>query len=445
VSPERKFGCAIALRTNPERKRKSFFFRSAIFSDYCRSLKLLHPRRKVAGVDEAALVYVSELRGLTARVELRHILCMHRYARQMMLPEVGEAGQRALAAARVLIVGAGGLGSPVALYLAAAGVGRIGIVDDDVVELSNLQRQILHSTPKVGQPKVLSASERLQELNPDIRIDLHPIRIAADSAMALISEYDLVIDGSDNFPTRYVVNDACVLAGKPYVYGSVSRFEGQVSVFGFRGAGCYRCLYPEPPATGVAPSCAEAGVLGVLPGIIGTLQATEALKIILGIGDPLVNRLLLFDALAMKFRELKLHRDPACPVCGKHPTIKSLGDVQYVCASAIAEPVMVEITPTELNKRLAGGDDIMLVDVREPHELAICSLPGSWPIPLAQIKTRANEIDAKRDVVVYCRSGGRSAKAIADLREAGYAGKLINLKGGMLAWSDEVDPNVPKY
>jgi molybdopterin/thiamine biosynthesis adenylyltransferase/rhodanese-related sulfurtransferase len=363
----------------------------------------------------------------------------------MILPGIGIEGQRKLAAARVLIVGAGGLGSPSALYLAAAGVGRIGIVDDDKVDLTNLHRQILHSTQTVGTSKVESAGQRLAELNPEIRVDLHALRVAADSAMALINDYDLVIDGSDNFSTRYVISDACVLAGKPYVYGSVSRFEGQVSVFGFRGAGCYRCLYPEPPAAGVAPSCAEAGVLGVLPGIIGTLQATEALKIILGIGDLLVNRLLLFDALAMKFRELKLHRDPACPVCGKHPTIKSLGDVQYVCASAIAEPVMEEITPTELNRRLAKGDDIMLVDVREPHELAICSLPGHWPIPLAQIKARANEVDAKRDVVVYCRSGGRSAKAIADLREAGYTGKLINLKGGMLAWSDEVDPNVPKY
>lgn len=360
-----------------------------------------------------------------------------RYLRHVALPAIGVEGQLKLNRSRVLLIGAGGLGSPVALYLAAAGVGRLRIVDDDKVELTNLQRQILHGMRQIGQPKVQSAAGRIADLNPEIAVEIHSVRFTAANAAELVRGVDVVVDGSDNFATRYAASDACVAAGLPYVYGSVSQFEGQASVFGYRGGGCYRCLHPQSPPAGLVPNCAEGGVLGVLPGIIGTIQATEALKVLLGIGEPLVNRLLIFDALAMTFRELKWRRDPECPVCGNRPANQP--DV------TAEEPTMQEITPAELKKRLDAGDDVMVVDVREPHELAICSLPGTWPIPLAQVLARANEIDEKRDVVVMCKGGGRSAKAILDLQQAGFKGKLINLKGGILAWADDVDPNVTKY
>lgn len=357
-----------------------------------------------------------------------------RYQRHIALRAIGPEGQLKLNQSSVLLIGAGGLGSPAALYLAAAGVGRLGIVDDDKVDLTNLQRQILHGTRTIGHAKAHSAAERIADLNPEIAVEPHPVRLTKANVDALVKKYDVVVDGSDNFATRYLVNDTCVRAGKPYVYGSVSEFEGQAAVFGFRDGGCYRCLFPEPPAAGLAPNCAETGVLGVLPGIIGTIQATEALKVLLGIGEPLVNRLLLLDVLTMKFRELKWKRDPACPVCGTQPA-----------TTLEKESVMQEITATELKKRLDAGEDLMVIDVREPHELAVCSLPGAWSIPLAQVVARANEIDENREVVMMCKAGGRSAMAIANLRHAGYKGKLLNLKGGILAWADEVDPNLAKY
>lgn len=363
-----------------------------------------------------------------------------RYLRHLSLPEIGVSGQRKLLASSVLLIGAGGLGSPAGLYLAAAGVGRIGIADDDVVELSNLQRQILHATGAVGNSKVQSAARRLTELNPDVRVETHAKRVDASNVCSLMSGYDVVIDGSDSLATRYVVNEACVRLTKPYVYGSVSRFEGQVSVFHTGDSGCYACLYPPSTLPAGVPNCAENGVLGVVPGVVGTLQATEALKIILGVGDVLANRLLLFNALTMKFRELHFARDPDCPVCGNHPA-----PARPVEKSPNEEMPMIEITPIDLKRRLDAGDRMMVVDVREPHELAICRLAGSHSIPLAQVVQRMSELDAGRDTIVMCRSGGRSAKAIADLQQAGYAGTLINLKGGILAWADDVDPAITRY
>lgn len=368
-----------------------------------------------------------------------------RYQRQMALPEVGVAGQQALARARVLLVGAGGLGSPAALYLAAAGVGCLGIVDDDVVALSNLHRQVLHGTSAIGKSKTDSAGERLHDLNPDVRVVRHPVRISPENAMALIAAYDLVVDGSDNFATRYLVNDACVLAGKPFVYGTVSRFEGQVSVFNFHASGCYRCLYPQAPVRGVAPSCADGGVLGVLPGIIGTMQAAEAIKIMLGAGETLAQRLLLVDGWSMRFRELHFSRDVNCAVCGDRPSITSITTNNPEYANEPGATAMSEITPIQLKERIDRGDSVVLVDVREPHELAICALPGALAVPLGQIVARAGEIDARHEVVVFCRSGVRSAKAIADLQQNGYRGRLMNLKGGILAWADDVDPSITKY
>ena len=376
---------------------------------------------------------------------------LRRYGRHLTLPHVGLEGQRKLKAASVLLIGAGGLGSPLAMYLAAAGVGRLGLVDFDVVDESNLQRQILHGTSDVGRSKLASARDRLRDLNPHVHVETYETRLTSGNALGLVGEYDLVADGTDNFPTRYLVNDASVLTGTPNVYGSIFRFEGQTSVFGAPGGPCYRCLYPEPPPPGLVPSCAEGGVLGVLPGIVGALQATEVVKWITGIGEPLVGRLLLFDALAMTFRTLKVRRDPNCPVCGDHPTVTELIDYEAFCgipqaqaAEARAEPVP-EIDVRALKARLDRGEAPFLLDVREPHEYAIAHL-GAPLIPLGVLPERLGELEAHRnaEIVVYCRSGVRSARAVRLLRARGFEG-AVNLKGGILAWSDEIDPTAPKY
>jgi sulfur-carrier protein adenylyltransferase/sulfurtransferase len=373
-----------------------------------------------------------------------------RYSRHLIMPEVGVDGQKKLKAASVLCIGAGGLGSPVAMYLAAAGVGRIGIVDFDVVDFSNLQRQILHGTPDVGRPKLASAKDRLQALNPEIQIDTYETALTSQNALTLFEPYDVIVDGTDNFPTRYLVNDACVLLGKPNAYGSIFRFEGQASVFGVKDGPCYRCLYPEPPPPGLVPSCAEGGVLGVLPGIIGVIQATETVKLILGIGEPLIGRFLIYDALRMKFRELKLRKDPDCPVCGTHPTVKHLIDYEQFCGvvPAAPEPLTVnnatEITAVELKQRLDRGDKLTIVDVREPHEYQIAKIAGSVLIPLGDIPKRYNELDPDDELIMQCRSGVRSAKAADFLRSVGFK-KVLNLKGGILDWIDKVDPSQPKY
>jgi molybdopterin/thiamine biosynthesis adenylyltransferase/rhodanese-related sulfurtransferase/molybdopterin converting factor small subunit len=373
-----------------------------------------------------------------------------RYSRHVIIPEVGMTGQRKLKAASVLMIGTGGLGAPLGMYLAAAGVGRLGLVDFDVVDVSNLQRQIIHGTRDVGRPKIASARDRLEDINPHVEIETHETRLTGANALQLFGNYDVIVDGTDNFPTRYLVNDACVLTGKPNVYGSIFRFEGQASVFWAERGACYRCLYSEPPPPGLVPSCAEGGVLGVLPGIIGAIQATEALKIILGAPDIMVNRLLLFDAWRMRFRELKLRKNPDCPVCGDNPTIKELIDYEEFCGITPQLPAeagnkLEEITATELKQRLNRGDDIQIIDVREPHEYEIALIPGSRLIPLGQVLDRVGEIDPGRETVVHCKMGGRSAKAIETLQRAGFTGPLTNLKGGITAWSDEVDPSVPKY
>jgi adenylyltransferase/sulfurtransferase len=372
-----------------------------------------------------------------------------RYSRHLILPEVGLKGQQRLKAASVLMVGTGGLGAPLGMYLAAAGVGRLGIVDFDVVEASNLQRQIIHGTKDIGRRKTESARDRLRDINPHIDIETHETRLTSDNAMTLVGNYDIIVDGTDNFPTRYLVNDACVLSGKPNVYGSIFRFEGQASVFWSEQGACYRCLYPEPPPPGLVPSCAEGGVLGVLPGIIGAIQASEAIKLILGASGTLVNRLLLFDAWEMKFRELKLRKDPTCPLCGDNPTIKELIDYEEFCGIAPgqqpAEPKLEEITASELKRRIDRGDDLQIIDVREPHEYEIARIPGATLIPLGQVVGRMNEIDPSRDTICQCKGGVRSAKAIDALQRAGFPGRLVNLKGGITAWSSDVDPSVPKY
>jgi adenylyltransferase/sulfurtransferase len=373
-----------------------------------------------------------------------------RYSRHLILPEIGLEGQRKLKAAKVLMIGTGGLGSPLGLYLAAAGVGRIGIVDFDVVDESNLQRQIIHGTKDVGRPKIESARDRLQDINPNTKIDAYNTHLSSENALELFRDYDVVVDGTDNFPTRYLVNDACVLTGKPNVYGSIFRFEGQASVFWAEKGACYRCLYPEPPPPGLVPSCAEGGVLGVLPGIVGTIQANEVIKVILGAEGILLNRLLLFDAWKMKFRELKLRKDPSCPLCGDNPTIKELIDYEAFCglkqpAEQNQAETLEEITVTELKNRLGSNDDIQVIDVREPHEYEIARIPNTKLIPLGEVVNRANEIDSTRTTIVHCKGGVRSAKAITALKENGFTGKLINLKGGIAAWSDEVDSSVPKY
>jgi adenylyltransferase/sulfurtransferase len=371
-----------------------------------------------------------------------------RYSRHLIMPEVGVEGQKKLKAASVLCIGAGGLGSPAALYLAAAGVGRLGIVDFDTVDFSNLQRQILHGTPDVGRPKLQSAKARLAAINPEIRVDTYETALTSKNALDLFAPYDIVLDGTDNFPTRYLVNDACVLLGKPNAYGSIFRFEGQASVFGAPGGPCYRCLYPEPPPPGLVPSCAEGGVLGVLPGVIGTIQATEAIKLILGVGEPLVGRLLLYDALAMRFRELKLRRDPDCPVCGDRPTVRALIDYDQFCGvTPSAAPPVPETSVEELDARLRRGDRVFVLDVREPNEYQICRIAGSTLIPLGELPKRLAEVPkgpGAPDIVVHCKMGGRSAKAVRQLIDHGYD-RVQNLKGGILSWIDRVDPTQSKY
>ena len=370
-----------------------------------------------------------------------------RYSRHLIMPEVGMEGQKKLKQGSVLCVGAGGLGSPLAFYLAAAGVGRMGIVDFDVVDFSNLQRQILHTTQDVGRPKLESAREKLEALNPNVRVETHETRLTSDNALELFESYDIIADGTDNFPTRYLVNDACVLTGKPNVYGSIFRFEGQASVFATSDGPCYRCLYPEPPPPGLVPSCAEGGVLGILPGLVGLIQATEVIKLILGKGESLAGRLLLFDALGMKFRELKLRKNPKCPVCGENPSIRELIDYEEFCGigQEVQEPTGIEeVTAKELKEELDQGKDIFILDVRNPVEYEICRIDGSHLIPLDELLNRLHELDSARDIVAHCRSGARSAQAIEILREAGFR-KLRNLKGGVLAWSDDVDPTMPKY
>jgi adenylyltransferase/sulfurtransferase len=370
-----------------------------------------------------------------------------RYSRHLIMPEVGMEGQQKLKAARVLCIGAGGLGSPLALYLAAAGVGTLGIVDFDVVDYTNLQRQIIHTTADVGRKKLDSAADKLKAINPFLNLRTFETKLSSENALALFNEFDIIADGTDNFPTRYLVNDACVLTGKPNVYGSIFRFEGQASVFATEEGPCYRCLYPEPPPPGLVPSCAEGGVLGILPGLVGVMQATEVIKLILGKGEPLIGRLLLIDALGMKFRELKLRKNPDCPVCGKNPTVTQLIDYNEFCGIRGEEkPVetgVVEMQVEELKRRLDAGEDLFVLDVREPHEYQICNIGGHL-IPLGDLPKRVSELDSSREIVAHCRSGVRSAKAVNFLQQAGFK-KVHNLAGGILAWADRVDPKMPKY
>ena len=370
-----------------------------------------------------------------------------RYSRHLIMPEVGMEGQLKLKQARVLCIGAGGLGSPLALYLTAAGVGTLGIVDFDVVDFTNLQRQVIHGTSDVGRKKLDSAADTLREINPNVQIRKFETRLTSANALELFSEFDIIADGTDNFPTRYLVNDACVLTGKPNVYGSIFRFEGQASVFATRQGPCYRCLYPEPPPPGLVPSCAEGGVLGILPGLVGVIQATETIKLILSTGEPLIGRLLLVDALSMRFRELKLRKNPDCPVCGPHPTVTELIDYNQFCGirgeEAAAPTTMADMTVEQLKQRLDRGDDLFVLDVREPHEFQICNLSG-YLIPLNDLPKRISELDSSREIVVHCKMGGRSAKAVAFLQQAGFK-KVLNVAGGITAWSDRVDPKVPKY
>ena len=371
-----------------------------------------------------------------------------RYSRHLIMPEVGMEGQLKLKNAKVLLIGTGGLGAPLGLYLAAAGVGILGLVDFDVVDFTNLQRQVTFGTSDVGKHKSEAARARLSNLNPDIEVKSFETQLTSANALELFEDFDIIVDGTDNFPTRYLVNDACVLLGKPNVYGSIFRFEGQATVFGMADGPCYRCLYPEPPPPGLVPSCAEGGVLGVLPGIVGSIQAMETIKLILGAGDHLVGRLLLFDALGMKFRELKLRKNPDCPMCGKNRTIHQLIDYYEFCGvrgeEAPAPDLHVpEMTPRELKARLDRGDEVYILDVREPHEYQICNIKGHL-LPLGELPRRVHELDSSREIVAHCRSGKRSAEAVDFLRKAGFR-KIHNLKGGILAWSEEVDPSVPKY
>jgi adenylyltransferase/sulfurtransferase len=374
---------------------------------------------------------------------------IQRYSRHLIMPEVGMDGQQKLKAARVLCVGTGGLGSPLALYLAAAGVGTLGIVDFDVVDVTNLQRQIIHTTADVGRKKLDSAAEKLKAINPYINIRKFETRLSSENALDIFREFDIIADGTDNFPTRYLVNDACVLTGKPNVYGSIFRFEGQASVFATEEGPCYRCLYPEPPPPGLVPSCAEGGVLGILPGLVGVMQATEVIKLILGSGDPLIGRLLLIDALGMKFRELKLRKNPDCPACGTHPTVTKLIDYNEFCGIRGEETPVAATSgiPTmqveELKRRLDAGDNLFVLDVREPHEYQICNING-YLIPLGDLPKRVNELDSSREIVAHCRSGVRSGKAVEFLQQAGFK-KVHNLAGGILAWADRIDPKMPKY
>ena len=370
-----------------------------------------------------------------------------RYSRHLILPEVGLHGQRRLKAARVLLIGAGGLGSPLALYLAAAGVGTLGLVDFDVVDASNLQRQILHGTKDIGRPKLASARERIHDVNPHVHVEGYETKLTSANALEIARDYDVVVDGTDNFQTRYLTNDLCVILGKPNVYGSIFRFEGQASVFATEEGPCYRCLYPEPPPPGLVPSCAEGGVLGVLPGLVGTIQATETLKLLLGIGDGLIGRLLTIDTLTMQFRTLKLRKDPDCPACGTRE-IRELIDYDQFCGvgpSAASEPAdLAEVTPSELAAKLQRGDDFDLIDVREPHEWSIAHIPGARLVPLGTVGEAIATLNPAREIVVHCKAGSRSAKAVRQLQAAGFA-RVRNLAGGILRWSDDVDPKVPKY
>lgn len=371
-----------------------------------------------------------------------------RYSRHLILPDVGVDGQRKLKAGRILLIGAGGLGSPLALYLAAAGVGTLGLVDFDVVDLSNLQRQVLHGTKDVGRPKLESAIDRIRDVNPHVHVEPYETRLTSENALDIIRDYDVVIDGTDNFATRYLTNDACVLLGKPNVYGSIFRFEGQASVFALEEGPCYRCLFPEPPPPGLVPSCAEGGVLGVLPGLVGTIQATEGIKLILGVGEPLVGRLLLIDALSMRFRTVRLRKDPNCPACGTHE-ITELIDYDQFCGvtpeATVANTNQIpEIAPAELAERLRRGDDIDLIDVREPHELNIAQIPNVRLIPLGTLAEALSTLDSSREAVVICRTGARSGRAVQQLRAAGFR-RVWNLAGGIHRWADEVDPSLPKY
>jgi adenylyltransferase/sulfurtransferase len=376
-----------------------------------------------------------------------------RYSRHLIMPEVGMEGQQKLKAAKVLCIGAGGLGSPLALYLGAAGVGTLGIVDFDVVDYTNLQRQIIHTTADVGRKKLDSAADKLKAINPFLNLRTFDTKLSSANALELFREFDIVADGTDNFPTRYLVNDACVLTGKPNVYGSIFRFEGQASVFATEDGPCYRCLYPEPPPPGLVPSCAEGGVLGILPGLVGVIQATETIKLILGQGDSLVGRLLLVDALGMKFRELKLRKNPDCPACGTHRTITKLIDYDQFCgirgveaapaAQETSGEKMAEISVEELKKKIDNKEDVFILDVREPHEYQICNLNGHL-IPLGDLPKRVGELDSSREIVAHCKMGGRSAKAVAFLQQAGFK-KVSNLTGGITAWAERVDPKMPKY
>jgi adenylyltransferase/sulfurtransferase len=371
---------------------------------------------------------------------------IQRYGRHLILPEVGMEGQRKLKAARVLLIGAGGLGSPLAMYLAAAGVGTLGLVDFDVVDFSNLQRQLLHGTNDVGRPKLESARERIADINPNTRVVLHNLALNSDNTLDVLRDYDIIVQGADNLPTRYLVNDACVMLGKPLVDGSILRFEGQTTVFWAEKGPCYRCLFPEPPPPEMVPSCAEGGVLGILPGLIGCVQANEVVKLILGIGEPLIGRYLILDALRMKWRELKLRKDPACPACGEHPTITHLIDYQQFCGVVPHPPANGEgdISAPELAERLRRGDRLFLLDVRNPEEWEIGRIDGATLIPLPELPERVGELDPGQEIVAYCKAGGRSARAVDFLKARGFS-RLRNLAGGITAWSDQVDPKVPKY
>jgi adenylyltransferase/sulfurtransferase len=404
------------------------------------------PGTVTAGITDR--VHVDELPALT-NDEVR------RYSRHLIMPEVGVEGQRRLKAARVLCIGAGGLGSPASLYLAAAGVGTLGLVDFDTVDFSNLQRQVLYDTADVGRPKLAAAKARLSGLNPEVNVVVHETALKSANALDILSGYDVIVDGADNFPTRYLVNDACVLLGKPNAYGSIFRFDGQASVFAVRGGPCYRCLYPEPPPPGLVPSCAEGGVLGVLPGVVGTIQATEAIKLIIGAGEPLVGRLLLFDALRMSFRTLKLQRDPACPICGDAPTIHALIDYEQFCgitpavqaSSTSTLPAEQETSVETLKSHIDRRDPIWILDVREPREFEICRIPGSTLIPLGELPQRLGEVPqgaGAPEIIVHCKSGVRSAKAVKLLQEHGI-NHAKNLQGGILAWIERIDPSLPKY
>ena len=371
-----------------------------------------------------------------------------RYSRHLIMPEVALNGQKKLKAAKVLTVGTGGLGSPLALYLAAAGVGTIGIVDFDVVDESNLQRQIIHGTSDVGRPKVESAHDKIKDINPNVEVRVHEEALASENALEIFRDYDVIVDGTDNFPTRYLVNDACVLLGKPNVYGSIFRFEGQASVFWAEAGPCYRCLYPAPPPPGLVPSCAEGGVLGILPGAIGVVQATETVKLILGIGEPLVGRLMLYDALGMSFREMKLRKDPNCPICGENPTVTELIDYEEFCGTPQANAAeekngVPEITVQELKRKMDSGGGLNVLDVREPHEYEVANI-GAKLVPLGELPQRLAEFGRDENFAIHCKTGGRSAKAVKLLHDAGFQ-HVYNVKGGITAWSEEIDPSVPKY